>query len=250
MASYPTDLLPKPNFDFSGSQSSAIVRSQMKAGNARQRRNSTSIENLATINFLFNKTEYLIFRSWFSDQINMGESWFTLPLKLGAIEKTFRIRFTGGYGWNHQPVNNWLVSAEIEFESLLDASYSEIVAAELYFFEDENERDTPTGELPEFRMVVEEINESFTLDSTHANKMIHLNSATDIEITLPASSGFDVDYFVVFSNFNLGAVRFILGTNAILYSTNDKRRIQSQYSAVMLHYKGNNQFHIYGDLRA
>lgn len=242
---FPTTLLPAPSFAFSINTQSAITRTTIQGGKARQRRRTRKPTNLVTATWELDSTQISIFRSWFEDALKNGENWFTIPLKLSRSSKIFQMRFTQGYTTNHVPVNNWSVNASLEIDDLLDVPFGEIEAAVLYFWEHPASLEfTPT-------MTNRELFQSFTLDEDTSHTFNRINSSSDVVITLPSNPTFDVDsYFSIFSRIGDGQVIFEAeDTNVIIDSDLGAKRIDNKYTVATIHYVANNRYHIYGDLR-
>lgn len=243
---YPITLLPPPAANFSIEHESALTRSNMTSGLVRQRKTKSNPEILTSASWQLDAREIILFRAWFDDDLNCGERWFRIPLKLGAITKIYEMRFTGGYSESHSSTNNWDIGATLEIYDMLNASFGEVEAALLYYLENPN---VPFygGEF-EARMEAIEINDSFTLTQEHSHKFIRLNSANNITVTLPLNSNFDTTWFAIFSKIGDGQVNFEIENLVILDSDLNQRRIRNNLTAATLHYVSNNRFQLYGDI--
>ena len=245
---YPTTLLTPPTFSFAPDQEAATIRTNTTTGLAVQRRIKTRGRVLVNVTWMFDAREILLFRSWFNDELGAGVGWFSIPLKLGHITRTFEMRFTGGFSQSHKAVNNWEVSAQLEIYDMQDCAYGEIEAAILYYWEH------PT--LPEFgggfdaRMEAIELNVSTVLDATHSHKFMRANSSLNLQFILPKDAGFTNEWFTIVSRVGTGAVSFTGESDVIIDSELNMRSIDGQNTVVVIHYVSNNRHHIYGSLKS
>lgn len=101
---------------FSEKRESALLRSDMESGPAKQARIKTTVLVTRPVRLIFRtKTDYLSFLSWFSTNINEGADWFTWTDPVSGSAKT--ARFAAG-GLDAAPVAGtlgyWVVATSIE----------------------------------------------------------------------------------------------------------------------------------------
>ena len=62
----------------------AIVRTEMEAGPARQRRRYTQTPSRITVKWIFNLEQFAVFEAWYKYYAQEGGEWFIITL-LGGI---------------------------------------------------------------------------------------------------------------------------------------------------------------------
>ena len=124
MIKWPSNILPLPSINFSGTNQSSVIRTQMDSGRFRQRRRFTKELDILSIEWLFDGKEWLFFRSFFEHSLEGGSLWFNINVNLGdrtpigeESVQTFKIRFVSGYSYTYAPVNYWRVRGSIEIDN-------------------------------------------------------------------------------------------------------------------------------------
>lgn len=94
---------------------SPLLRTDLESGRARQRRKYTSTPMVASFNFLFTETQYMLFDGFFKHILTDGVSWFNMPLKVSIGYANYVCRFTDIYSEATVTQGRyWNVSAELE----------------------------------------------------------------------------------------------------------------------------------------
>ena len=97
MIEYPADLpcALREGYDFS--PVSPLLRSQLETGRSRQRRRYTSTPTMASVSWLMNDMQGVLFEAWFKEVLLDGAEWFDCPLKSPMGMKNYTARFTDIY---------------------------------------------------------------------------------------------------------------------------------------------------------
>lgn len=85
--------LPLPTVQGYGVQpGEAILRTEMEAGLARQRRRFTDVPTKVSVRWIMRRDQYAIFEGWYRWHAREGASWFTITLLggLGLLEQEAR----------------------------------------------------------------------------------------------------------------------------------------------------------------
>lgn len=85
--------LPLPTVQGYGVQpGEAILRTEMEAGLARQRRRFTDVPTKVTVRWIMRRDQYAIFEGWYRWHAREGASWFAITLLggLGLLEQEAR----------------------------------------------------------------------------------------------------------------------------------------------------------------
>ena len=72
----------------------AIVRTDMEAGSARQRRRFTSIPSRVQVRWLMTQTQFALFEAWLKWEAAEGSVWFEVTLLNGVGLTPQQARFT------------------------------------------------------------------------------------------------------------------------------------------------------------
>lgn len=115
MATFPT----YANILYNGYQKnreSALMRSEMESGPPKQARVKSNVMEVHNVKiYLASKANFLLFESWYADDIFDGASWFdfTDPITGNTIQARFR---NGGYAATPMTADmeNWEITAQIE----------------------------------------------------------------------------------------------------------------------------------------
>ncbi len=85
--------LPLPTVQgYSVQPEDAILRTEMEAGLARQRRRFTNVPTKVSVRWIMRRDQYPIFEAWYRWQAKEGANWFTITLLggLGLLEQEAR----------------------------------------------------------------------------------------------------------------------------------------------------------------
>ena len=85
--------LPLPTVQGYGVQpGEAILRTEMEAGLARQRRRFTDVPTKVSVRWIMRRDQYAIFEGWYRWQAKEGANWFTITLLggLGLLDQEAR----------------------------------------------------------------------------------------------------------------------------------------------------------------
>ena len=116
----------------------AIVRTEMEAGPARQRRRYTQTSSRITVKWIFNLEQFAVFEAWYKYYAQEGGEWFIITLLggIGLIEQD--ARFTQQFEASLLNGRLWEISSELEIrdrptlredglELLLDSDYHKLL---------------------------------------------------------------------------------------------------------------------------
>lgn len=114
---YPSTL-PKPNIQgYSLTPQQNVIRTDMEAGAARQRRRFTRETTTATVTWLFTIQEMSVFEYWWENLAQHGAAWFTMSIISGKGVQTVNCRFTEPWKATARP-GLFDVSATLEIENI------------------------------------------------------------------------------------------------------------------------------------
>lgn len=114
MIQYPEGL-PLPQRDGYGfTPGSALLRTQMQSGRARQRRQYASVPTVAAVRWRLNDVQAQLFESWFEEVLNSGAEWFECPLKTPQGRMLYRARFVDVYTGPTLIGHSWDFEAQLE----------------------------------------------------------------------------------------------------------------------------------------
>ena len=109
------DLLPLPLVEeYSITPNEAIIRTQMEAGTARQRRRFDDVPSKITVKWFMNASQFSLFEAWYKYHAKEGAEWFVIKLLggLGLIEQ--EARFTQQFTAKLQNGILWAITSELE----------------------------------------------------------------------------------------------------------------------------------------
>ncbi len=123
----------------------AIVRTEMEAGPARQRRRYTQTPSKISVRWIMNPEQFCLFEAWYKYQAKEGAEWFVISL-LGGIGITEQdARFTQQFEASLIAGRLWQITTELEIRdrptiseeamdviSEIDLSSLEIFASKLH----------------------------------------------------------------------------------------------------------------------
>ena len=137
---FPTHL-PYPTTDgYLIKPDEAIVRTDMEAGPARQRRRYTQTPSKISVRWIMNREQFSLFESWYRFYAKEGAEWFVITLLggLGMLEQ--EARFTKQFDAKLLKGVLWEITSELEIRDrptlsdgalgiLLDCDYDKLVIA-------------------------------------------------------------------------------------------------------------------------
>jgi hypothetical protein len=109
------DTLPLPTIQgYSVQPNDSILRTEMEAGPARQRRRFTQTPTRVSVRWVMRQDQFALFESWYRFQAREGGAWFDIELLggLGLIEQ--EARFTRQFQAQLFAGVLWEVSSELE----------------------------------------------------------------------------------------------------------------------------------------
>ncbi|MEO5338545.1 MAG: hypothetical protein H7841_16900 [Magnetospirillum sp. WYHS-4] len=85
----------------------AILRTEMEAGPARQRKRFTQVPSRISVRWLMKREQFALFDAWYKWQAKEGGEWFDIPLLggMGLVEhearftRQFEAKLVGGVLW-------------------------------------------------------------------------------------------------------------------------------------------------------
>jgi len=116
---YPTTLPGLLMSDYEYTSDTNVIRTELDAGPARQRRRFTSVPTKIKASFNYSLAQMRIFENFFHFTLSDGASWFNLNVVNGSGQNLSEARFTKPY--TAKAVANgqsWNVSAEIEIKAM------------------------------------------------------------------------------------------------------------------------------------
>lgn len=95
----------------------AIVRTDMEAGPARQRRRYTQTPSKITVKWKMNHAQFSLFEAWYKYHAKEGGEWFTITLLGGLGLLKQEARFTKQFEAGLLTGCLWQISAELEIRN-------------------------------------------------------------------------------------------------------------------------------------
>ncbi|HER27500.1 MAG TPA: hypothetical protein ENI69_10365 [Rhodospirillales bacterium] len=92
----------------------AILRTEMEAGPARQRRRYTQVPSRISVRWMFQRDQFALFEAWYRWHAKEGGEWFTIELRGGIGMVPHEARFTRQFTASLLPANRWEVSSDLE----------------------------------------------------------------------------------------------------------------------------------------
>lgn len=117
---WPDDtILSRVETDLGGSIEPTVIRTGMESGRWRQRRRFTSGWRSISASWLFNDSEFEIFKAIVTYKLADGADFFQISLPLGDDSfQNYVVRFVEGkYDFRYQDFMHWRVSARLEMEN-------------------------------------------------------------------------------------------------------------------------------------
>lgn len=107
--------LPLPSVEGYGvNPGEAILRTEMEAGPARQRRRFTQVPSRITVRWLFRREQFALFEAWYRWQAKEGAEWFAIDLLGGLGLVAHEARFTRQFESRLKNALLWEVTSELE----------------------------------------------------------------------------------------------------------------------------------------
>lgn len=111
---WPTTL-PLPSVEGYGvNPGEAILRTEMEAGPARQRRRFTQVPSRIGVRWLFRREQFALFEAWYRWQAKEGGEWFAIDLLGGLGLVSHEARFTRQFESRLKNALLWEVTSELE----------------------------------------------------------------------------------------------------------------------------------------
>lgn len=107
--------LPLPTLEGYGlSPQEAVLRTDMEAGPARQRRRFRSTPARIAVRWLMSEYQFALFEAWYKFHADEGAQWFEMPLLGGLGLITHEARFTRQFDARLLPARRWEVRSELD----------------------------------------------------------------------------------------------------------------------------------------
>ena len=129
MVTWPTTL-PLPTIQGYGVQpGDAVLRTDMEAGLARQRRRFTNSPSAINVQFLMTRNQFAVFEAWYKFEAKEGAEFFDIDLLGGIGLTTHTARFTRQFDAKLRNGIFWDISSELEIRErpTLNAEALELV---------------------------------------------------------------------------------------------------------------------------
>ena len=109
------DTLPLPTVEGYGVQpGDAILRTEMEAGPARQRRRFTQVPSRVSVRWIMRRDQFALFEAWYRWQAKEGGAWFEIELLGGLGLLTQEARFTRQFQAQLLGGTLWEIRSELE----------------------------------------------------------------------------------------------------------------------------------------
>lgn len=109
------ETLPLPTVEGYGIQpGDAILRTEMEAGPARQRRRFTHVPSRVSVRWIMRRDQFALFEAWYRWQAKEGGAWFEIELLGGLGLLTQEARFTRQFQAQLLGGTLWEIRSELE----------------------------------------------------------------------------------------------------------------------------------------
>lgn len=109
------ETLPLPTVKGYGIQpGDAILRTEMEAGPARQRRRFTQVPSRVSVRWIMRRDQFALFEAWYRWQAKEGGAWFEIELLGGLGLLTQEARFTRQFQAQLLGGTLWEIRSELE----------------------------------------------------------------------------------------------------------------------------------------
>ena len=125
--------LPLPTIDGYGVHpGEAILRTEMEAGPARQRRRFTQVPSRISVRWVMRRDQFALFEAWYRWQAKEGGEWFEIELLGGLGLVIHEARFTRQFEARLSSATRWEITSELEIRErpVLTAEALEIALGE------------------------------------------------------------------------------------------------------------------------
>jgi len=110
-----SETLPLPTVEGYGIQpGDAILRTEMEAGPARQRRRFTQVPSRVSVRWIMRRDQFALFEAWYRWQAKEGGAWFEIELLGGLGLLTQEARFTRQFQAQLLGGTLWEIRSELE----------------------------------------------------------------------------------------------------------------------------------------
>ncbi|MGN7613053.1 hypothetical protein ACQZV8_13320 [Magnetococcales bacterium HHB-1] len=92
----------------------AVLRTDMEAGPARQRRRFTQTSTEISVRWRFTKQQYALFEAWYKHRAQEGGTWFNMALKGGIGITDHDCRFKEPFTASLENNLVWIVTSKLE----------------------------------------------------------------------------------------------------------------------------------------
>jgi len=107
--------LPLPTIEGYGVHpGEAILRTEMEAGPARQRRRFTQVPSRISVRWILRRDQFALFEAWYRWHAKEGGEWFEIDLLGGIGLSVHDARFTRQFAARLLHGSRWEVSSELE----------------------------------------------------------------------------------------------------------------------------------------
>lgn len=107
--------LPLPTTEnYSIRPGEAILRTEMEAGPARQRRRFTQVPSRITVRWLMTDKQFSLFEGWYKHKAKEGGEWFYVDVKVGLGLLPAEARFTRQFDAQLFRRVKWEITSELE----------------------------------------------------------------------------------------------------------------------------------------
>ena len=114
IVSWPENL-PLPSIEGYGVHpGEAILRTEMEAGPARQRRRFTQVPSRISARWSFRRDQFALFEAWYRWRAKEGGEWFEIDLLGGIGMSVHEERFARQFNASVVRGNRWQVTSELE----------------------------------------------------------------------------------------------------------------------------------------
>jgi hypothetical protein len=109
------ETLPLPTVEgYSIQPGDAILRTEMEAGPARQRRRFTQVPSRVSVRWIMRRDQFALFEAWYRWQAKEGGAWFEIELLGGLGLLTQEARFTRQFQAQLLGGTLWEIRSELE----------------------------------------------------------------------------------------------------------------------------------------
>lgn len=115
MPTFPATLPDIQRSGYSLEPQNPVIRTEMEAGPARQRKAQTTVPVDITVKWIFTNAQYSTFKSFWASDVNNGTDWFDLAIQDAGGVATAEVRFKEGkFKADQLAFDQWQISATLE----------------------------------------------------------------------------------------------------------------------------------------